>query len=71
MFRLWFLKRESEHSFISSYECVYLKAESSNRNKIRMHGGQAKSNLICRIGTKQMKVLDVKSRRGLKQVCCV
>ena len=34
MLRLWFLKRESELYiyFTSSYEGVYLKAESSNKN---------------------------------------
>ena len=52
MFRLWFLKRESEFSFTSSYESVYLKAESSNKNRIRMPGGQVKHNLICLIGKK-------------------
>ena len=40
--------------FTSSYEGVYLKAESSNKNRIRMHGGQVKPNLICLIGKKVM-----------------
>ena len=49
MFRLWFLKRESElffFFFFFFFFGVYLKAESSNKNRIRM---QAKPNLICLI----------------------
>ena len=46
MFRLWFLKRKSEISFTSSYVGVHLKAESSNKNRIRMPGGQVKHNVI-------------------------
>ena len=33
--------------FTSSYESVYLKAESSDKNRIRMPGGKVKPNLIC------------------------
>ena len=32
--------------FTSSYEGVYLKAESSNKNRIGMPGGQVKPNVI-------------------------
>ena len=46
MFGLWFLKRESELIVTSSYEGVYLKAESSNENRIWMPGGQVKPNVI-------------------------
>ena len=46
MFRLWFVKRESELIFTSSYEGVYLKAESSNKNTEYMPGGQIKPNII-------------------------
>ena len=52
MFRLWFLKRESQLIFTSSYEGLYLKAESSNKNRTRMPGVQVKPNLICLIGKK-------------------
>ena len=30
----------------SSYDDVYLKAESDNKNKIRMPGGQVKPNVV-------------------------
>ena len=47
MFRLcFFFQHESEPIFTSSYEDVYLKAESSNKNRIRIPGGQVKPNII-------------------------
>ena len=55
MFRLWFLKRANELMFTSSYEGVYLKAESSNKNRIRMPGGQVNPNLVCLICKKKNK----------------
>ena len=54
MFRLWFLKREYELMFTSSYEGVHLKAESFNKNRIRMPGGQVKPNLVCLICKKKL-----------------
>ena len=46
MFRLWFVKHENELIFTPSYEDVYLKAESSNKNTEYMPGGQVKPNII-------------------------
>ena len=42
-----FLNARVHLLFTSSYEGVYLKAESSNKNRIRIPGGQVKPNLIC------------------------
>ena len=42
MFRLWFVLRD----FTSSYEGVYLKAESSNKNTEYVSGGQIKPNIV-------------------------
>ena len=39
-------------------ESVYLKAESSIKNRIRIPGGQVKPNLICLIGKKESPTLN-------------